>query len=56
MPCQRQVFKVEEHAAYDYRADPMLFNACEAEATQFCPDVKAGGGRVQGCLVRPPFA
>jgi hypothetical protein len=51
-PCRAQVAKVQAAAARDYRADPGMHEACEADAQKLCKDVKPGGGRVQGCLVR----
>jgi hypothetical protein len=38
--------------SYDYRADPMLYEACSDDAAKHCKDVKPGGGRIQACLVR----
>ena len=38
-------------AAQDFRADPMLYEACKDDSASLCKDVKNGGGRVQACLV-----
>lgn len=54
--CRREVFKVQLDASYDYRADKMLFEACQKDAETLCKDVKNGGGRVQACLVSWPLA
>lgn len=40
-----------QQAANDFRADPMLYEACKDDAENLCKDVKHGGGRVQACLV-----
>ena len=50
--CREEVFKAQQAAARDYRADAGLRAACEADAKKHCADVKPGGGRVQACLVR----
>jgi hypothetical protein len=49
--CRKEVFKVQLDAAYDYRADKMLHEACEKDAETLCKGVKIGGGRIQACLV-----
>lgn len=49
--CRKEVFKVQLDAAYDYRADQMLHEACEKDAETLCKGVKNGGGRIQACLV-----
>lgn len=49
--CRKEVFKVQLDAAYDYRADKMLHEACEKDAEALCKGVKNGGGRIQACLV-----
>jgi Golgi apparatus protein 1 len=54
--CRKEVFKVQLDAAYDYRADKMLHEACERDAEALCKGVKNGGGRIQACLVRSMFA
>ncbi|KAG1660746.1 hypothetical protein FOA52_010620 [Chlamydomonas sp. UWO 241] len=48
--CKKQVFQTQKDAAEDFRADPMLYEACKDDAAKLCADVKNGGGRVQGCL------
>lgn len=48
--CEREVFKVQHDAAIDFRADPLLFEACQKDADTLCKGVKFGGGRVQACL------
>ncbi|WIA10933.1 hypothetical protein OEZ85_011098 [Tetradesmus obliquus] len=48
--CRKEVFKVQLDAAYDYRADQMLHEACEKDAETLCKGVKNGGGRIQACL------
>ena len=39
-------------AAMDFRADPMLYEACKDDSASLCKDTKNGGGRIQACLVR----
>ncbi|KAG1656262.1 hypothetical protein FOA52_011910 [Chlamydomonas sp. UWO 241] len=48
--CQAEVFKTQLEAANDFRADPMLYEACKDDAATQCKDVKNGGGRTQACL------
>ena len=51
--CKVQIFKMQRAAARDYRADPAIREACEADVQRLCgSDVKEGGGRKQACLVR----
>jgi hypothetical protein len=52
--CRKEVFKVQLDAAFDYRADKMLHEACEKDAETLCQGVKNGGGRIQACLVSVP--
>ena len=35
----------------DFRADPMLYEACKDDSASLCKDTKNGGGRIQACLV-----
>ena len=36
----------------DFRADPMLYEACKDDSESLCKGLKPGGGRIQACLVR----
>ncbi len=38
-------------AAKDYRIDPYLHEACQADAESYCKGTKAEKGQVQACLV-----
>ncbi|GBF91963.1 hypothetical protein Rsub_04687 [Raphidocelis subcapitata] len=49
--CRNQVHRSQLDASYDYRADPMLHEACGQDAAAHCKGVKPGGGRVQACLM-----
>lgn len=51
-PCARQVFKVQQAIANDYRADPSMAASCKADVERLCKDVKDGAGRKNTCLVR----
>lgn len=41
-------------AAIDFRADPMLYEACKDDSESLCKGIKNGGGRIQACLVSCP--
>ena len=50
--CKKEIYRFQADAAYDYRADPMLYDLCSKEdVPKHCPGVRLGGGRVQACLV-----
>ncbi|KAK9821811.1 hypothetical protein WJX81_008502 [Elliptochloris bilobata] len=48
--CQEEVFKRQQEAADDWRADKELAAACKSDAEINCKDVPAVGGKVQECL------
>ncbi|KAG1658887.1 hypothetical protein FOA52_000675 [Chlamydomonas sp. UWO 241] len=48
--CKRELWKVQQDAAEDFRADPQLYAACQSDAEALCKDVEKGGGRVGECL------
>ncbi|MEW5311456.1 MAG: hypothetical protein WDW38_003170 [Sanguina aurantia] len=48
--CKKEIAKNQKDGAVDFRADALLHEACQTDATKLCADVKAGGGRVQACL------
>ena len=50
--CKDELFRVELEAADDFRTDSELNKYCQEDAKLWCPDVEAGDGRVQDCLVR----
>jgi Golgi apparatus protein 1 len=50
--CKKEIYRFQADAAFDYRADPMLYHYCQEDVPKNCPDVIPGGGRVQACLVR----
>ena len=49
--CADEIFRTQLQGAQDYRTDPKLHAACEPDAKQICPNVKAEEGAIQDCLV-----
>ncbi|KAL0029670.1 hypothetical protein WJX79_001318 [Trebouxia sp. C0005] len=50
--CSAEVLNKQQLAAKDYRIDPYLHDACQADAESCCKGTKAEKGQVQACLLR----
>ncbi|KAL0026108.1 hypothetical protein WJX79_000228 [Trebouxia sp. C0005] len=50
--CSAEVLNKQQLAAKDYRIDPYLHEACQADAESYCKGTKAEKGQVQACLLR----
>ncbi|XP_057291039.1 Golgi apparatus protein 1-like isoform X2 [Hydractinia symbiolongicarpus] len=49
--CQHQLLRIAELQADDFHLDRPLFYACQEARERYCPDVKAGEGRIYKCLL-----
>jgi len=48
--CREQIAKMDEQREHMHARMQQISDACKADAKQYCPDVRPGGGRVTRCL------
>lgn len=50
--CNHEILRVAELQSDDFHLDRPLFFACRDDREKFCERIRAGEGRVYGCLMK----